>query len=62
MHRKIALKLFALSIYVASMGANAAECDDPKTSDDIAQCLAKNQKSDAKINASYKELMGKFER
>jgi uncharacterized protein YecT (DUF1311 family) len=57
----LALKLFAASVFAASVGANAAECDDPKTSDEIAQCLGKElRNSDARINSSYKELMGKL--
>jgi uncharacterized protein YecT (DUF1311 family) len=52
--------LAALSSLAAG-GAHAGECDDPKSSEQIAQCLGMElRESDARINASYKELMGKL--
>jgi uncharacterized protein YecT (DUF1311 family) len=61
MNRNITLTLFAASILVASIGALAADCNDPKSSDDVVQCLGNElRESDARINVSYQELMNKL--
>jgi len=58
MNRQIALLLVLMSILTTAIRANATECDDPKTSEEIAQCIGKELRdADAKINSSYKELM-----
>lgn len=61
MNHRILLHLFALLLSPLATGAYAEECDDPRSSEQIAQCLGKDLRdSDAKINSSYKELMGKL--
>lgn len=61
MNRQFVLKFCALLLAGCSVGANAADCDNPKSNDEIAQCIGQDLRdSDAKINSSYKELMGKL--
>lgn len=61
MRLRISLHILAFAILSIAFRAYAGECDDPKSSEAIAQCLGKDLRdSDAKINSSYKELMGKL--
>jgi uncharacterized protein YecT (DUF1311 family) len=51
----------AAILILTSSFTHAAECDDPKSSELIAQCLGQDlRESDIKINASYQELMKKL--
>ncbi|WP_313950460.1 lysozyme inhibitor LprI family protein [Accumulibacter sp.] len=53
--------LFALLLPAIAGGAHAGDCDDPTSSEEVAQCLGKDLRdSDATINSSYKELMGRL--
>lgn len=55
---KIAARMLLLVALATTSGAYAASCDDPKTNDEIAQCLGVElREADARINAIYKELM-----
>ena len=61
MSNRVRLRLFVLLLSVLSGGAYADECDEPKSSEKIAQCLGKDlRESDGKINSSYNEVMGKL--
>lgn len=62
MQPRILSYILALAVLPIAFHAYAGECDDPKSSVEIAQCLGKDLRgSDAKINSSYKELMGKLD-
>jgi uncharacterized protein YecT (DUF1311 family) len=61
MNHQIIISLGGVAILLMAFGAHAAQCDDPKTSEDTAQCLGTELRdSDAKINLSYKELINKL--
>ena len=61
MRLHISWHFIALAILSLAFRAHAGECDDPKSSEEIAHCLGKDLRdSDSKINESYKELMGKL--
>src|SRR5882724_4164682 len=58
MRFRIPLPVLTLAILSIAFRAHAGECDDPKSSEQIAQCLGKDLRdSDEKINSSYKELI-----
>lgn len=51
-----------VAVLLVALSAHAAQCDNPMTSEDIAQCLGNELRdSDTKINLSYKELMNKLD-
>jgi uncharacterized protein YecT (DUF1311 family) len=61
MNNRILPCLFVLLLSAVVNGAYADECDDPRSSVQIAECLGRDLRdADAKINSSYKELMGKL--
>lgn len=50
--------IVVLPVMLACSAGQAAVCDDPKSSDEIAQCLGNDLRdADAKINVAYRELM-----
>jgi uncharacterized protein YecT (DUF1311 family) len=54
--------IVAIVVLAASVNVAAGDCDDPTTSEQIAQCLGVElRESDASINASYKQLMAKLD-
>ena len=62
MQFRISFHILAFAILQIAFCAYAGECDDPKSSEGIAQCLGRDLRdSDSKINSSYKELMGKLD-
>jgi uncharacterized protein YecT (DUF1311 family) len=51
----------ALSVAFGVGAAHADDCDSPKTSEQVAQCLGVElRESDAKINTMYKQVMEKI--
>jgi len=58
-----ALPILAASLILATMSSAAlANCDDPRTSDEIAECLGLElREADSQINLNYKSLMGKLD-
>jgi uncharacterized protein YecT (DUF1311 family) len=58
MKRSNVAAILVLPVVLVSFGSCAAACEDPKSSDEIAQCLGNDLRdADAKINAAYRELM-----
>jgi uncharacterized protein YecT (DUF1311 family) len=53
--------ILCIIIILVAVGAYAAECDKPSSSEDVAYCLGKELRdSDAKINQTYQILMSKL--
>ena len=63
MNNRVIITLCGVAILLSPLRVHAAQCDDPKTTDEIAQCLGiELRDSDTKINQSYKELIDKLDR
>lgn len=57
-------RLLALCIGLSPLVSHAADatCDDPRSNDEIAQCVGQDlREADAQINRSYKELISKLD-
>lgn len=58
---RVQFLIFLLMSCSVMAGARGDECDDPFSSEQIAQCLGRELRdSDTRINASYNELMGRL--